>query len=208
MAAVGDILKVSLRGFWRGKPYNQVGHYMVSDLVGDAYALGWDEILQEWWDLNSDAIRGFPTTGYVDLFQTVRIDVVNAPGIPYAVIDVPSAQRSGTRNVIGEVVPNFTCAAIQLFVGSRVTKQGAKRPIGFNEPDVNGNERLNSTDSALHNYARVWGFQNFIEADTGGITLMPVIASYFNNGQLRATQPVTGFGVKRLLTTQNTRKLR
>lgn len=203
---VGALLEFSLEMLYDNQQIMNVWQYEVlaspSLFEADAYA-------EAWWNHVKDDYRALVVSGAGRNFNVVRVRELNEPTGALAEFAIPEAEEDGTRSAgaLGSFLAGFAAVGVRLSVGSRVTRPGQKRIPWLTEGDVAG---------PLVGAGFVTLVEALMETMTTGfilgspaefVELDPIVVRKDNTGTVTAHQPITGYVVNSILTTQVSRRV-
>lgn len=161
------------------------------------------------WNNFKAPFRGLYPTDAGNVFTALRwqdlTDQTGALG-EYA---IPTAERTGTRTppAQSEYAAAFIACGVRLTVGSRVTRPGQKRFYGITEGDINGNYFQAAYLAAATTLAANLSSNAILGAPATGVQLQPVVVRLDDAGEIDVFQPVTGYLVNSVITSQRSRRL-
>lgn len=202
----GSLLEITLKGSVYSQTLMNVWQYEVG---GTFSGIDIVSVASAWWNHVKTAYRGVATATYTEAFQSVYIRQLDDPSGEYGEYAIPLAEQAGTRSAgSSSEGQTFTSMGVRLTVGTRVTRPGQKRLWGFNEADYSG---------PYFNAGAVTAGQTLMDVMSANMTLgIPALGMDLNpivtrkdpaTGAVLAHQPVVGYVINTLVTTQNSRKL-
>lgn len=204
--SAGDLVEISVMGLNAGVTHMNVWQYQVAGSFSgvDAAALG-----EAWWNHVKTTYRAVAATSYTTLFQEVLVRELNDPTGEYGSYAIPSGEASGTRTPASEtgLLPPWVAVGVKLTVGTRLTRPGSKRLSGLVELDNNAGYVNGPVFAAAEALMNTMTGPLILGAPALGLDLDPIIARKAPDGSVVAHQPVTGYIVSGLLSSQVTRRI-
>lgn len=160
-------------------------------------------IAEEWWTLVQTDLLATQNDGVVH--TQIRAEV-RTGDLEYGQYVIPSGDGTGVLACSGDYLSPFIAYGIGLTGASRITRPGSKRVVGACEDHIEDYGVLNSSI-----FGAVEAFADQITATLfgGGLgttSLRPIIWRPPTGVALGVVNPITGYIVNPVLTTQNTRK--
>lgn len=182
-----------------------VYQYRINGFPGTPSAV---QVAEAYWNNIKGVYRAACSVGLGNVFVSVRIRELNNPSGDYAEFDVPTAEKVGTRATpAGDTLPPNLATGVRLVVGTRATRPGQKR-IGFMyEIDQAAGLVTSGWKTLVTNIAAAMTQQLTLGAPAALTGLQPIVCRKDASGFVTANQPITGYIVSDIATTQNSRKI-
>lgn len=201
----GDLIQVTLRGLSLGSEVYNVFQYEMVVGLGSVTAA---EYAEAWWNHVKTAVRGLFPVSYSGYFRSILLEQLNVSGGAYGEYAIPVGERGGTRTVASAdaPLPAFNSLGMRLTVGSRVTRPGQKRFTCLVEEDVDYGNLTAGVLAAANTLGGVLTADMVLGSPAATATLRPIVTRKDAVGFVTAHQPVTGFIVNSMPTSQVSRK--
>ena len=201
----GSLIQVTIGGTMLANAWMNVWTFEVVGETGNPTAAEWGEAI--WNDCKTN-YRALVANVHTAAFQYVKVREMDSLTGEYGEFSIPSAEQVGTGGTSATTyLPTFTAAGIRLTVATRVTRPGQKRVPGQRAEDI-----------STHNWqaAYLTKLGTFAANMVGmGVLGIPAVTSEVKlsivsldrvSGLPVAHQPVTGYLVNPLVTSQVSRK--
>lgn len=202
----GSLIDIQLRYSLLNQQMMNVFSFHVFELVSTVDAIDYGE---GWWNHVKTTTRALYSSGFGDVFRSVFVRELNNPTGEYAEFTVPVGERAGTRTppTASNYMPPFTAAGVRFTVGSRTTRPGQKRLSCLVEEDNISGSLQSAMTALLNSWAGVATANHTLGAPAAGAVLVPIVTRRDAQGTVTAWQPVQGYVVNNLITSQNSRKV-
>jgi hypothetical protein len=208
VAFSADLIEVAVRYRMNGKPcQNQCAHAWDGAAVAAATPAQVGEAF--WNDVKARLRAIMPAAPGVYYFEEVFVREMGG-GETYGAYTIPPGEVNGTRALSDTalVMPNYVAANVKLNVGTSLTRPGSKRAGPLYDVDVIAGNQLSATYLALlEDFAEAWALTHVLGAPVATGVLEPVVASLDTSGAPVEWQPIVGYALKSLVSSQLTRKL-
>lgn len=179
------------------------------EVVGSFPGVTGVQLGEAWWNDVKTVYRSlvYATAGWV--YESVLVRELNNPVGELAEFTVPLAEQQGTRTAPAnaDFLPIFNSVGVRLAVGTRTTRPGQKRVWGLTESDNDSN----ILGSVFKGIVTTWATHMVSNIILGSpATAMEIDPQVFRKdaaGAVIAQQPVTGFVVSDIITSQVSRRL-
>lgn len=201
----GALIEVSLRGLSLGSEVFNVFQYEVIVGLGSVTAAGYAEA---WWNHVKTSMRGLFPISYSGYFRSVLLKELNNAAGAYGEYAIPAGERGGTRTIVSAdaPLPAFNAVGMRLTVGSRVTRPGQKRFTALVEEDVDYGNLTAGVLAAANTLGGVLTADMVLGSPAATATFRPIVVRKDVTGAVTAHQPVAGFIVNSMPTSQVSRK--
>ena len=182
-----------------------VWQYQIASFPGTPSAV---QVAEAYWNDIKGVYRAAASVTLGAVFTSIRIRELNNPAGDYAEFDIPTAEKTGTRASPGsETLPPNIATGVRLVVGTRTTRPGQKRIPFMFEVDQNAGLITATWKTLVTTLATHMVAQIALGAPAALSTLNPIVCRKDPDGFVTANQPITGFIVADIASTQNTRKI-
>lgn len=167
-----------------------------------------DVALAYWNDIKT-AWRGLYPTDAGNVFTALAWADLSDPTGAFGEFAIPIGERTGTRAPTAQpqYLSSLVACGVRLTVGSRLTRPGQKRLYGITEGDVDGNYFTAGYQAAAAVIGAKIVAGSILGAPAIGVQLEPVVVRLDETGALDVWQPVTGYLVNPIITSQRSRRL-
>lgn len=164
---------------------------------------------EAWWDHVKATYRALIVTGAGAPFQSVIIRELNNPTGDLGEFAIPPSEQDGTRSAgsLGSFLAGFAAVGVRLSVASRATRPGQKRILGLTEGDVSGPLVGAGFVALVDSLMNVMTNPLVLGAPAVGAVFEPIVVRKDATGAVTASQPVTGYVVDTVVTTQVSRRV-
>lgn len=164
---------------------------------------------EAWWNHYSAAWRGLAADGSTgSVFNSVFVREVGG-GLAFGEYAIPVLEQLGTRDVsaLGSYIPSGNAVGVRLTVGTGATRPGQMRVPFLCDGDVSANDVSGDFQELASELADLYSQPNTLGAPTATGVITPVVPRFgADNNTITASQPIVGFLVNPLSTTQVSRR--
>lgn len=162
-----------------------------------------------WWNHVKGAYRGLCVSGAGSVFQSVVIRELNNPTGDLAEYAIPAGEQDGSRAAgsLGPFLAGFVAVGARLAVANRTTRPGQKRFLFLTEGDVAGPSVGATFIGLVEDILDLVTDDILLGSPAVGAAFQPIVTRKDATGAVTAWQPVTGYVVNPLLTSQVSRKV-
>lgn len=166
-------------------------------------------VADAYWNHIGAAFRGLYLATLGDAFISLTYQDMTDQTGAFGEYSIPVGERAGTRTigVATDPAANFLACGVRLTVGTRLTRPGQKRLFGLTEWDINVNTIIGPYLTAAATVGGVLSGAAVLGVPAAGVELQTHVVSLNEDGTIRASQPVIGYVVNTMLTSQRSRRL-
>lgn len=201
----GMLIEMTLWMDLTGSRAANVWQYEVVSAVVPATA---EEVAAAWWAAVKGVYRATAVVTGGRQFRSVAIRELNNPVGELAEYAIPAADGDGTRaaGTLGSYLPTANAMGVRLAVSSRLTRPGQKRLNFLTEGDVFNNDVGAGFISLAEDLMNVMTADISLPSPALATLLDPIVCRKDVTGAVTANQPVIGYVVNPVVTTQTSRR--
>lgn len=201
-----DLVEIEVHYTYYNQIFMNVFQYQITGTPGP---VDMSDLLPAYWNHVKAVYRALSAIGLGAVFQKIVGRELNAPTGDLAEFGIPEGEQTGTRITPSpaDALPPFNSTGIRFMVSTRATRPGQKRVPFLYEVD-NLNASLTPTFTGLLvNWANLMTSALTLGAPSALTVLQPIVTRKNPTGLVTAFQPVTGYLINPLITSQNSRKI-